>query len=215
MLKEAAPFWLAGLFTLAYARGDVVLLQLLSSDAEVGAYRSVGQLVEVAKQLPVLLMLALFPQLARAAARATSELVPLENFLLGLLLASGLLVGVLLAAASGPIVGVLFGADFARGVPALRLLAPALPLQFVNCGMLHFFVARDRGGLNVSFAGAMVVVNVAGNLLLDGRAGAVGAATATLVTEAALCACCVYALRTLRREVRTSRSRAKRGSAAT
>ena len=200
MLQEAAPFWFAGMFTLAYARGDVVLLQLLSSDAEVGAYRSVGQLVDVAKQLPALLMLALFPQLARAAARTASELVPLENFLLGLLLAGGLLAGAILGAAASPIVGVLFGADFARGVPALRLLAPALPLQFVNCGLLHFFVARDRGALNVSFAGAMVVVNVAANLVLDGRAGAAGAAAATLVTEAALCACCVYALRTVRRE---------------
>jgi O-antigen/teichoic acid export membrane protein len=205
MLKEAAPFWFAGLFTLGYARGDVVLLQLLSSDVEVGAYRSVGQLVDVAKQLPVFLMLALFPQLARAAARASSELVALENFLLALLLAGGLLVGGILAAASGPLVGVLFGPDFARGIPALRLLAPALPLQFVNCGMLHFFVARDRGGLNVTFAGAVLVANVAANLLLDGRAGAVGAASATLVTEAALCACCVYALGALRREASARR----------
>ena len=168
MLKEAAPFWFAGMFTLAYARGDVVLLQLLSSDAEVGAYRAAGQLVDVARQLPVFLMLALFPQLARASARSPSELVRLENFLLALLLAGGLLVGAILAAAANPIVGALFGADFARSVPALRLLAPALALQFVNCGILHFFVARDRGALNVSFAGAMVVVNVAANLLLDG-----------------------------------------------
>jgi O-antigen/teichoic acid export membrane protein len=146
------------------------------------------------------MMLALFPQLARASARSPAELVPLENFLLGLLLAGGLLAGAILAAASNPIVVALFGADFARSVPALRLLAPALALQFVNCGILHFFVARDRGGLNVTFAGAMVVVNVSANLLLDRRAGAVGAAIATLVTEAALCACCVYALRVLRRD---------------
>jgi O-antigen/teichoic acid export membrane protein len=205
MLKEAAPFWFAGMFTLAYARGDVVLLQLLSSDAEVGAYRAAGQLVDVARQLPVFLMLALFPQLARASARSQSELVPLENFLLGLLLAGGLLVGAILAAASNPIVVALFGPDFARSVPALRLLAPALALQFVNCGILHFFVARDRGALNVTFAGAMAAVNVAANLLLDRRAGAAGAAAATLVTEAALCACCIYALRALRRDVTAPR----------
>jgi O-antigen/teichoic acid export membrane protein len=200
MLKEAAPFWFAGLFTLVYARGDVVLLQLLSSDAEVGAYRAGGQLVEVVKQLPVLFMTALFPQLARAAPGPRSALVPLENVLLGLLLAGGVLAGGVLAAAAGPIVGALFGAEFARGVPALRLLAAAVPLQFINCGLLHVFVARDRGSLNVSFAGAAAVINVAANLLLDARAGAAGAAAATLITEAALCACCVAALRALRRE---------------
>jgi O-antigen/teichoic acid export membrane protein len=200
MLEEAAPFWFAGMFTLGYARADVVLLQLLASDAEVGAYRAAGQLFDVANQLPVLLMTALFPQLARASARSSSELVPLENSLIRLLVAGGLLVGGVLAVAPGPIVGVLFGADFARGVPALQLLAPAVPLAFVNCGILHFFIARDRGRLNVAFAAAMVVVNVAWNLLLDARAGAAGAASARLITEAVLCACCVYALRTLRRE---------------
>ena len=69
MLREAAPFWLAGAFTLVYARADVLLLRPLSSDAEVGAYRAAGQLVEVVKQLPVLLMTATFPQLARAFTR--------------------------------------------------------------------------------------------------------------------------------------------------
>jgi polysaccharide transporter, PST family len=200
MLKEAAPFWFAGLFTLVYARADVVLLQLLSSDAELGAYRSVGHLVEVAKQLPALALVALFPQLARTSARAPSELRPLENLLIGLLAAGGLVVGGVLAAVAGPVVGTLFGADFARGVPALRVLALAVPLLFVNCGLLHFFIARDRGGLNVAFAAVMVVVNVAANLLLAGRAGAVGAAIATVITEAALCACCGYALLVLRRE---------------
>ena len=52
MVREAAPFWLAGAFTLVYARADVLLLKPLSTDAEVGAYRAAGQLVEVVKQLP-------------------------------------------------------------------------------------------------------------------------------------------------------------------
>ena len=76
--------------------------------------------------------------------------------------------------------------------------ALAVPLMFVNCGVLHFFVARDRGGLNLTFAAAMVVVGAAANLILGGRLGAVGAAAATVVTEAALLACCLYALRVVR-----------------
>ena len=63
-------------------------------------------------------------------------------------------------------------------------------------------MARDRGGLNFAFAAAMVVLNAAANLVLDRRLGAVGAATATVITEAALLACCLYALRVVRREDR-------------
>jgi len=200
MLREAAPFWLAGGFTLIYARADVLLLEPLSSYAEVGAYRAAGQLVEVVKQLPVLLMTATFPQLARAFHESKADLARVERVIAAILVGGGVIVGAVLAVAADPIVGRLFGADFARAAPALRVLALSVPLTFVNCGVLHFFVARDRGTLNLVFAAAMVVINPLANLLLDRRLGAVGAATATVITEAALLACCVYALRVLRRE---------------
>jgi O-antigen/teichoic acid export membrane protein len=199
MLREAAPFYLAGAFTLVYARADVLLLKPLSFDAEVGAYRAAWQLVEMVKQLPVLLMTATFPQLARGYHDSHAALVRTERAITGLLLGSGLLLGGTLAFAAEPIIMLLFGKDFARAVPALRTLAPAVPLAFVNCGLLHFFVARDRGGLNLAFAAVMVVVSAGMNLALDRRFGAVGAAAATVVTEAMLFACCLYALRVLRR----------------
>jgi len=200
MLREAAPFYLAGAFTLVYARADVLLLKLRSFDTEVGAYRAAGQLVEVVKQLPVLLMTATFPQLARGFHESRAALIHTERVIMGLLLGSGVLLGAALALAAEPIIMLPFGADFGRAVPALRTLALAVPLQFVNCGVLHFFIARDRGGLNMAFAAAMVVVNAGTNLALDGVLGAVGAAAATVVTEAALLACCLYALGVLRRE---------------
>ena len=199
MLREAAPFYLAGAFTLVYARADVLLLKLRSFDTEVGAYRAAGQLVEVVKQLPVLLMTATFPQLARGFHESRAALIRTERAIMGLLLGSGVLLGAALALAADPIIMLPFGADFGRAVPALRTLALAVPLQFVNCGVLHFFIARDRGGLNMAFAAAMVVVNGGTNLALDGVLGAVGAAAATVVTEAALLACCLYALGVLRR----------------
>jgi O-antigen/teichoic acid export membrane protein len=166
----------------------------------VGAYRAAGQLVEVVKQLPFLLMTATFPQLARAFHDSRAELARVERTIGGLLIGSGVLAGVVLAAAADPIVALLFGPDFVRAVPALRIMALAVPLLYVNCGVLHFFVARDRGVLNMKLAAAMVAINAAANLALDHRLGALGAATATVVTEAALLACCLYALRIVRRE---------------
>jgi PST family polysaccharide transporter len=202
MLREAAPFWLAGGFTLMYSRADVLLLTWLSTDAEVGAYRAAAQVMEGAKQLPMLLMTATFPQLARAFQESRQALLRVERSLAGLLLVSGLVVGGTVAAASDQIVGLMFGSGFGRAVPALRVLAIALPIQFVNCGVLHFFIARDRGVLNMAFAAAMVVVSATANVLLDARLGATGAAISTVVMEGSLLVCCLYALRILRREDR-------------
>jgi O-antigen/teichoic acid export membrane protein len=202
MLREAAPFWLAGGFTLMYSRADVLVLKALSADAEVGAYRAAAQVMEGAKQLPMLLMTATFPQLARAFQESRQALVRVERSLAGLLLLAGLVVGGTLAAASDPIVWLMFGSGFERAIPALRVLAVALPIQFVNCGLLHFFIARDRGVLNMAFAAAMVVVSATANALLDARLGATGAAISTVVMESSLLVCCLYALRILRREDR-------------
>ena len=70
----------------------------------------------------------------------------------------------------------------------------------MNCGVLHFFVARDRGTLNLALAAVVALINAAANLVLDGRLGALGAAASTVITEAVLLACCLYALRVVRRE---------------
>jgi O-antigen/teichoic acid export membrane protein len=200
MLRASAPFWLAGGFTLIYLRADVLLLKAFSSDAEVGAYHAAGRLVEVVRQLPALLMTATFPQLARAFHESKQGLLRAERALAGMLLAGGVLVAGVLVIAADPIVAICFGPEFARAVPALRTLALAVPLLFVNCGVLHFFVARDRGTLNLVFAAAMVLVSAGANLVFDRLLGAIGAAVATVITEAALLACCLFALRVVRRE---------------
>jgi O-antigen/teichoic acid export membrane protein len=201
MLRESLPFWLAGIFSLLYARGDVVLLKLLSTDAEVGAYRIAGQLAEVVKQAPVLLLTALFPQLARAFAEPGGRLERLERHVTRLLVGGGLAAALLLAGVSGPLIRH-YAPAFARTIPALRVLAISVPLAFMNAGLLHFFVARDRGTLNALLTGAMVLVNLTANLLFARPFGAVGSALATLSTEAALGVSCLYALHVLRREAR-------------
>ena len=146
MLREAAPFYLAGAFTLVYARADVLLLKPLSFDAEVGAYRAAGQLVEVVKQLPVLLMTATFPQLARGFqdSRAGAGAHRARDHRPACWAAASCWAERWRSPPSRSS-RCCSGADFGRAVPALRMLALAVPLLFVNCGVLHFFVARDRG----------------------------------------------------------------------
>lgn len=200
MLRQSLPFWLAGLFSLAYSRGDVVVLRALAGDAEVGAYRAAGQLFEVAKNLPMLVLTALFPQLARAFTQSRARLRQVERVVsLGLLLA-GVLAGAALALGGALVARRIFGPQFARTVPALRILSLALPLLFLNFGLTHFLIARDLGMRHLALAGLMVPINLVGNLALSPRWGAAGAAWATLLTEAALSACCLVALRAARRD---------------
>ncbi len=199
MLREALPFWLAGIFSLAYSRGDVVVLRALTGDAEVGAYRAAGQLYDVAKTLPVVVMTAMFPQLARNFRFARARLRRAEWGLSAGLTGAGALTAVALAIAAGFVLRRM-GPGFERAVPALHILSAALPLVFLNSGLTYFLVARDLGVLNMVFAGLMVPVNVVANLWLSRRLGASGAAWSMLITEAALSLCCLLALTAARRQ---------------
>ena len=88
----------------------------------------------------------------------------------------------------------IYRGGFARAVPSLRVLAAALPILFLNFGLTHFLIARDLERRNLAFAGVMLVVNVAANLLVVPRLGGPGAAWATLLTEVVLTICCLAAL---------------------
>ena len=199
MLREALPFWMAGILSLVYTRGDVVILRQLAGDAEVGAYRAAGQLFDVAKNFPTVVMTAMFPQLARHFRQARERLRRTERGVSGGLLLSGVLGAVVLATVVGLVAQRILGSDFARIVPVLRVLALALPLVFLNAALTSFLVARDLGVLHMIFTGAMIPISAACNLVFDRRQGASGAAWSVLIAEVFLTLCCLLALRAARR----------------
>jgi len=98
-------------------------------------------------------------------------------------------------AARRPIVGLLFGADFVAAIPSLSILAAAIPLSFVNAGLLQFLIARGLERRNVVLSGVLLMINVGVNLVAIPRLGGPGAAWATVVTEAAVTLGCLLALR--------------------
>ncbi|HVV50661.1 MAG TPA: oligosaccharide flippase family protein, partial [Polyangia bacterium] len=196
--REALPLWLAMLFSLLYFKGDVVILKAFASDAEVGAYSAAYKIFEGMMIVPAVVLAATFPPLARAKDDPARQR-RWETAVVALLLALGAAAGFAVYAGSGPIVALVYRSGFARAVPSLRVLAGALPILFVNYGLTHFLIARDLERRNLQFAALMLVVNVAANLLLIPRFAGPGAAWATLVTEAALTACCLVALGLRRR----------------
>jgi O-antigen/teichoic acid export membrane protein len=204
-VAQTLPLWLAGLLSLLYFKGDVVILKAFVSDAEIGAYSAAYKIFEGSMILPAVILAATFPPLARANLEPHRQR-QWEAALVGLLLGLGALVGGFIYLGSARLIGLIYGAGFARAVPSLRVLALAVPILFLNFGLTHFLIARDLERRNLAFAALMLVVNVAANLLLIPRLGGPGAAWATLVTEIALTICCAIALGAGQRAVAPSPS---------
>jgi polysaccharide transporter, PST family len=191
--SEALPLWLATLFSLLYFKGDVVVLKVFASDAEIGAYSAAYKIFEGLMIVPSVVLAATFPPLARAKNDPERQR-RWEGALVALLLVLGTGVAAVVYATSDRLIGLVYGAGFTRAAPSLRVLAGALPVLFLNFGLTHFLIARDLERRNLLFAALMLVVNVAANLMLVPRMLGPGAAWATLLTEVALTICCAIAL---------------------
>ena len=192
-LGEAWPIWLAGLLSLVYFKTDTFFVRAFAGDAELGAYGAAYKLFEGAILLPVVVLAATFPRLARLSGDPPRQR-PLERRIAAGLVAMGLVVAAGLYFARVPLVRVVFGAGFERAADSLRFLALGLPLVYVNFGLTHFLIARDRERVNLWLAVMMLIVTVSLDAWLVPRGSGPGAAVATALSEIALTVGCLAAL---------------------
>lgn len=185
LARSSVPFGLNGLFGAIYLGADVLMLAMLRGDTEVGVYRGAVMLITLFPVVATTITTAAFPQLARRLGdpEGAGELL---GFLLRVLLAFGVpaaVGGMLLARELMVLLG---GEAFAVSALPFLIMAPLLPLRFVNNAAATTLTALDRQHdrtLGVILAAAF---NVGANLVAIPRWGAEGAAATTLVTEVAL-----------------------------
>jgi O-antigen/teichoic acid export membrane protein len=192
-LRQSMPISIGGLLSLLYFKIDTLLLRSLSGDAELGAYAAAYKIFEGAHLVPAVVLAVTFPALARAHADPAQRRA-LERRIGACLLALGLAVGAACFVGSSMLIDGVFGPVFHRAATSLRLLALGVPLLYLNFGLTHFLVARDRERATTWLALLMLAVTVLLDLLLIPRAAGPGAALATVLAEVVLSACCLATL---------------------
>lgn len=187
LLAQVLPFALGAWVWMAYFRVDVLLLQRLATPAALGLYAAAYRVIEALLLVPRTVVGVTYPA-ASAAWRdgtLTRRLLARPGQLLAL--ASLAAAGGLWALAPATMT-FLFGAPFADGAAALRVLALAIPVLFLNQYLGMLLPATHRQNVWVALLGLALVVNVIANLLLIPRYGIAGAAGATLISEGFACA---------------------------
>jgi O-antigen/teichoic acid export membrane protein len=184
LLVPALPLAASAFVSEVYYNLDKIMLEALRTTAEVGLYGAGYKVYALAVAPAAALFPAFFPTLARAGTQA--ERADAARRFASALLLIGLPVLAVAPFAAGPVLDLLFGPEYAAGAPALQLL-------LANAGVVYVAMAygvpltawdRERAYFVVVAAGA--ALNVALNLLLIGRFGTAGAASATLCTEASI-----------------------------
>jgi O-antigen/teichoic acid export membrane protein len=185
---DVVPIGIGILLSALYFRVDVFLLERWSGTTSVALYNAVFRIVDALRLFPAAALAVALPSLCRAVdARPLVRIAaPLTAAAIGAAIVLGLM-------ASQTVVA-LYGEPFENAVGPFRTLTLALPLMTLNYALTQQLIGwNGQRAYAVLCAGALAV-----NLLLNARLipplGMVGAAWATLWTEAFLTVGCGLAL---------------------
>jgi O-antigen/teichoic acid export membrane protein len=184
LVRVAAPVGLALVFQVTLFRIDASILQIFEPVGVVGHYGAAYRLFESPLFIGWAVAAAVYPVFSRLA--DTPELRTVAERSLKLAVASTLPVALGAAILAGPVVSLLYGAEFDPSARVLALLAPTITLYSFNhvAGML--VLARDRQAWLAWLYGLMAVENVAANFATIPAWGMTAAAVNTTATEVLL-----------------------------
>lgn len=187
LLRRGLPIGVAGLLFVVLVKVDILMLSFLTNNHEVGLYAAALRLIEGTQFIPWSFDAAMLPWLARREPGPALA----RGYMLGLKLQASLLLpaGLLVTCFAGPIVSLLYGAEFEAAALPLALLGPTIALYGLQTLSATLLIARDAPGVFGRVAGAVAVQNIVCNAVaipLWGADGAAGVALSSGVLMVAL-----------------------------
>lgn len=197
LLRECLPLMGIAVVGIVYWRADGVILSLVSTHSEVGVY---GLAYTIAFNTEALSVLFLKSSLSTATGLFSRDINAYRNFLrrsVELMYFLAVPIAVVGAILAEPLIRLFGDQDFATadGGPALALLFVAVALRFVTGTLGQGLFACLQQRFFFQLFVATLVLNVALNITLDGRFGAVGAGVALVCTELMGMTCASWRLR--------------------
>lgn len=170
---------------------DVTLISFWFDDVEVGLYRYAQNIAGLAFLVGTVLPWVLMPLSSRARERSLEDFLVIMRRSLQLVLTLAIPGAVLLSLNADTIVSTL-GPEWARAVPALRILAFTVIATYVIMATMTFLVVEDRAWLTVRLGLYGVIIDILLNLILlhggRSRFGVGGAGT----TAASIAVCAEF-----------------------
>jgi O-antigen/teichoic acid export membrane protein len=183
---KGLPFALTFVLTILYFRIDQPLIVAFKGLGQAGLYAAAYKPIESLLFVPITFLSIVFPVLSVYYRERRSDLLRAVNrFYKGLLL-MGWPVSVGIFVLAHPLTPLLLGHSFLASEPAMRILALALGIAFVNNAFIGALNASDRQSSFSWAAGWSVIANVVLNLILIPLFGYQGASWATVMTELVL-----------------------------
>ncbi len=183
---KGLPFALTFVLTILYFRIDQPLIYIFRHETESALYGAAYKPIESLLFIPITFLSVVFPVLAVYHRERPKDMLDAVNRFYKALLLMGCPTAVGIFVLAHPLTPLLLGQEFARSEPALRVLAIALGIAFVNNAFIGALNASDRQSSFTWAAAWSLVANLALNLTLIPLFGYQGASWATVATESVL-----------------------------
>lgn len=182
LLKDSWPLILAGLAVMLYMRVDVVMLQQMVGEREVGIYAAATKISEIWYFLPSIIVASVSPAIIKAHSLDSGLYISRLRQLYFIMAWLAIGISLPLSLLSGTIVSILFGSEFAEAAPvfAIHLWASIAVFLGVASGQYLLVEQLQKISFYRTFIG--LVCNILLNLILIPSMGAKGAAIATVIS---------------------------------
>lgn len=181
--REAIPLGLGDVARRLTWQLDTILLALLQPAAAVGIYSVAYRPLSPLSWLPQAVMTALFPTLARLAARDRQALAATFDRTMRLMWVISLPLAVPICVGAEPIVRLLAGPAFLAAAVPMRILIWVAVLVFLSRQLRFLFTAVGQQHLFARLAVAVLLLEVVLELALIPAWGYLGACAGTVVGE--------------------------------
>lgn len=184
ILQKSWPIAIAIIFNVVYLKGDVILLSLFNSQANVGIYGAAYRVLDVLTQSAMMFMGVLLPLLAFAWSqndKAEFRQRYQQAFDLMMLFALPMTMGTI--ALANPIMKFIAGEEFAHSGSMLAILALAVFGVFLGAVFGHTAVAIDKQKQTLWIYISNALITLLGYLVFIPRYGISGAAWMSVFSE--------------------------------
>jgi O-antigen/teichoic acid export membrane protein len=184
ILKAAWPFAISGALGLLFTNSDILIISWMRSASDVGVYSAAIRIIQTFYMIPGIIQFATLPLISRLAKNDDVRFRSALERTLGMIFLASIplsLGGIVLGT---QIMSFIFGAPYAAGGLAFKILAATLMFDFPAAIIINALFAYEHQRALIVSSALGGVANVGLDVLLIPFFGITGSAVATLIAQA-------------------------------
>ena len=184
LIRDSYPLILSGLAVMVYMKIDQIMIGSMIGDEAVGVYSAAVHVSEVWYFVPTAIVSSLFPAIVRMRQRSDKAYLDRFQKLYDLMTWLAIAIALPITFLGGHIIIYLFGETYVEAGTVLAVHIWAAVFVFLGVASGKWYLAENMTHILFKRALTGGVINVVLNIIFIPTFGIVGAATATLISQA-------------------------------